>query len=125
MKIPAKWRGELAWQSPAGSGAWARVRRQERLCVHRVEIVDAVEERGLDTARTERAGDHVEDDGAAEAADVDGPGRRLRVVDDLRAIHARCELIRPVHVFAPLPASCRAASPGDPWWRRPLGGPGS
>ena len=62
-----------------------RVGRQERLGVHRVEVVDAVEERRLDAVRAQRAGDRVEDDRPAQAADVDGPGRRLRVVDDLGA----------------------------------------
>ena len=62
-----------------------RVGRQQRLGVHRVEVVDAVEERRLDPVRAQRAGDRVEDDRAAQAADVDGPRRRLGVVDDLRA----------------------------------------
>ncbi len=61
------------------------VGRQQRLGIHRVEIVDPVEERRLDPVRAQRARDRVEDDGAAEATDVDGAGRRLRVVDDLRA----------------------------------------
>ena len=39
-------------------------------------------------ARRARAID-VEDDRAAQAADVDRPRRRLRVVDDLRAADAR------------------------------------
>ena len=57
MKVWAWWRAYDAWPSPAWSGTWAsgpahlvvdRVGRQERLGVHRVEVVDAVEERRLD-----------------------------------------------------------------------------
>ena len=62
-----------------------RVRRQEGLGIHRVHVVDAVEQGRLDAVHSQRPGDRVEDDGPAQAADVDGPGRRLRVVDDLRA----------------------------------------
>ena len=61
------------------------VGRQQRLGVHRVVVVDAVEELVVEAARAQGAADGVEDDGAAEAAEVDGPRRRLRVVDDLRA----------------------------------------
>ena len=84
MKMPAKWRAYDAWQSPAGSGhvgqraahlALDRVGREQRLGVHRVHVVDAVEQRRLEAAGAEGARDDVEDDGAAEAADVDGPGR--------------------------------------------------
>ena len=47
-------------------------------------------------------GDDVEDDRAAQAADVDGPRRRLAVVDDLRAADRCGELVGPVHrVLAP------------------------
>ena len=76
-----------------------RIGRQERLRIHRVEVVDAVEERRLDPVRAERADDGVEDDRPTKAADVDGPGRGLRVVDDLRAPVAdlRREFVRPVH----------------------------
>jgi hypothetical protein len=75
------------------------VGRQERLGVHGVEVVDAVEQRRPDPVRAQRARDRVEDDRAAQAADVDGPRRRLRVVDDLRArvTDPLCQLVRPVH----------------------------
>ena len=49
-----------------------RVRRQERLGVHRVEVVDAVQERRLDAGSAQRPGDGVEDDRTTQAADVDG-----------------------------------------------------
>jgi hypothetical protein len=74
-----------------------RVRRQEGLGVHRIHVVDAVEERRLGSGAAQRADDDVEDDGTAERADVDGPRRRLAVVDDLRSADAGGELIRPVH----------------------------
>ena len=45
----------------------------------------------------QRAGDDVEDDRAAQAADVDRPRRRLGVVDDLRAADPGREFVRPVH----------------------------
>ena len=80
-----------------------RVGRQERLGVHRVEIVDAVQERRLVAVGTQRADDDVEDDGAAQAADVDGAGRRLRVVDDLRAADPGREFVSPVHRGSPRP----------------------
>ena len=44
------------------------VGRQERLGVHRVEVVDAVEERRLDAVGAQGAGDDVEDDRPAQAA---------------------------------------------------------
>ena len=81
-----------------------RIGRQQRLGVHRVDVVDAVEERRLEAAGAQGAGDDVEDDRPAEAADVDGAGRGLGVVDDLRAFDARGEFVRPVHARAPLPA---------------------
>ena len=62
-----------------------RVGRQERLGIHRVEVIDPVEQRRLDAVGPERARDGVEDDGATQAADMDGARWRLRVVDDLRA----------------------------------------
>ena len=40
------------------------VGRQEGLRVHRVEVVDAVQERRLDPVRAQRADDRVEDDRA-------------------------------------------------------------
>ena len=77
------------------------VGRQERLGVHRVEVVDAVQQRRLEAVGAQRPGDDVEDDRAAQAADVDGPRRRLRVVDDLRPADPRRELVRPVHARPP------------------------
>jgi hypothetical protein len=76
-----------------------RVRRQERLGIHRVEVIDPVEQRRLDAVRAQRTRDRIEDDRAAQAADVDGPGRGFRVVDDLRArvTDPLCQLVRPVH----------------------------
>ena len=76
-----------------------RVGRQERLGVHRVEVVDPVEQRRLDAVGPEGARDGVEDDRAAQAADMDGARRRLRVVDDLRArvTDPLSELVGPVH----------------------------
>ena len=84
-----------------------RIGGQERLGVHRVHVVDAVEERGRQAAIAQGAGDDVEDDGAAQAADVDRPGRRLRVVDDLRSLDRRRQLVRPVH-----PCVLRSGVPG-------------
>jgi hypothetical protein len=72
-----------------------RVGRQERLGVHRVEVIDAVQERGLAPGGAQRPGDHVEDDRPAQAADVHGSGRRLGVVDDLRSGDPRGQLVRP------------------------------
>ena len=76
-----------------------RVRCQERLGVHRVEVIDAVEQRRLDAVRAQRPGDRVEDDRPAQAADVDRPRRRLGVVDDLRTGVADPlrEFVRPIH----------------------------
>jgi hypothetical protein len=71
------------------------VRRQERLGVHRVEVVDAVQQgRGM-AGRAQRAGDDVEDDRPAEAPDVDRARWGLRVIDDLRSGDPRRELVRP------------------------------
>ena len=79
-----------------------RVGRQERLGVHRVQVVDAVEQRRLEAVGAQGAGDDVEDDRAAQAADVDRPRRRLGVVDDLRALaDPGREFVRPVHGDAP------------------------
>ena len=96
-----------------------RVGAQERLGVHGVEVVDAVEQRRLEAARAERPGDHVEDDGAAQAADVDGAARGLRVVDDLRPADGRRQLISPVHVSVPLSGSSRPAVVPWPGGRGP------
>ena len=71
--------------------------RQERLGVHRVHVVDPVEVRRLEVARAHRADDDVEENGAPEAADMDGSRRRLRVVDDLRPADTRRELVSPIH----------------------------
>ena len=78
-----------------------RVGRQERLGVHRVEVVDAVQQRRLDAVGAQRAGDDVEDDRPAQAPDVDRPRWRLRVVDDLRAADPGREFVRPVHADLP------------------------
>ena len=43
------------------------------------------------------ADDDVEDDRAAQAPDMDRPGRRLGVVDDLRAADPGRELVSPIH----------------------------
>ena len=47
-----------------------RVGRQKRLGVHRVEIIDPVEQRRIDLVRTKSARDRIKDDGAAEAPDM-------------------------------------------------------
>ena len=73
------------------------VGRQEGLGVHGIHVVDAVEVAGLGAVRPERPNDDVEDDGPPKAAHVDGPGRRLRIVDDLRSAVRRRKFIRPVH----------------------------
>jgi hypothetical protein len=85
------------------------VRGEEGLGVHGIHVVDAVQEGGEQAALAEGAADDVEDDRAAEAPDVDGPGRRLRVVDDLRPLDRRGELVRPVHRCV-LRSGCRRAS---------------
>ena len=79
-----------------------RVGRQERLRIHRIHVVDPVDQGRGDAVGTQRSHDHVEDDGPAEAPDVDGARRGLAVVDDLGAGHPRRQLIRPVHRVAPL-----------------------
>ena len=75
------------------------VGRQERLGVHRVEVIDAVEERRLDAVGAQRAGDRVEDDRSAERPDVHRARRCLGVVDDLGTAVAdpSREFVRPVH----------------------------
>ena len=78
------------------------VGRQERLGVHRVEVVDAIAQRGLEAPGAQGARDDVEDHGAAEAPDMDGPRRGLGVVDDLGALDARRQLVGPVHGVLPL-----------------------
>jgi hypothetical protein len=78
-----------------------RIGREERLGIHRVEVVDAVQERGRVAGGAQRADDHVEDDRAAEAPHVDGPGRGLGVVDDLRSGDLCRELVSPFHGCAP------------------------
>ena len=74
-----------------------RVGRQQRLGVHRIHVVDAVEVRRLDAVRPQGARDRVDDHGAAQAADVDRPRGRLRIVDDLRPADARGKFVGPVH----------------------------
>ena len=69
---------------------------QEGLGVHRVEVVDSVEELGFDAGVAEGPRDDVEDHRAPEAPDVDRPGRRLAVVHDLRAADAGREVVGPV-----------------------------
>ena len=59
-------------QRPAHLGRHG-IRRQERLGVHRVEVVDAVQQRRLDVVGAQRAGDRVEDDRPAQRTDVDRP----------------------------------------------------
>ena len=73
------------------------VRGQQRLGVHRIQVVHAVQQGRLDTVGAQRAGDDVEDDGAAQAADVHRPGRRLRIVDDLGPDRLLRKLVSPVH----------------------------
>ncbi len=77
------------------------VGRQQRLGVHRVHVIDAIQQRRLQAVGAQSPGDDVEDDRPAQAADVDRPGRRLRVVDDLRAADPGRELVRPVHADLP------------------------
>ena len=83
-----------------------RVGGQQRLGVHRVEVVDAVQQGRLEAAGAQGPGDDVEDDRAAQGADVDGAGRRLAVVDDLGAADAR----RPAR--PPNPSCCLASAVG-------------
>jgi hypothetical protein len=70
---------------------------EQRLGVHRIEVVDAVAQLDLHARVAERAGDGVDHHRPAQAADVDGPRRGLRVVDDLAAGGRRCELVSPEH----------------------------
>ncbi len=74
-----------------------RIRGQQRLRVHGVHVVHAVQEGRRDAAFAQRPRDDVEDDGAAEAADVDRPRGRLGVVDDLRPVNRGGKLVGPVH----------------------------
>ena len=73
MKIWAWWRAYDAWQSPDLVGdlrertahlALDRVGRQERLGIHRVHVVDAVQQRRRHAAIAQGPGDDVEDDRA-------------------------------------------------------------
>ena len=70
---------------------------QEGLGVHRVEVIDAVEQRRLVPGRAQGAGDDIEDDRPAQAPDVDRPRRRLRIVDDLRPGDPGRQLVGPLH----------------------------
>ena len=85
-------------------GIWA----QERLGIHRVKVVHAVEERGLEPAGAQGAGDDIQDDRAAKAADVDRPRWGLGVIDDLRSLDACRQLVSPVHGCSPF--RCRRAA---------------
>jgi len=77
--------------------AFDRVGRQQRLGIHRVQVIHPVQERGVVPGGAQRARDHVEDHGAAEAADVDRPRRGLRIVDDLRTGDPGRQLVGPLH----------------------------
>jgi hypothetical protein len=70
---------------------------QQSLGVHRVEVVDAIAQLDLATGIAERAGNRVDHDRPAEAADVDRARRCLRVVDDLAAPGRRRDLVSPEH----------------------------
>ena len=72
-----------------------RVGGQERLGVHRIKVVDPVQQGGGGPAGAQRPGDHVEDHRPAQAADVDGA--RGAVVDDLRPDDRGGQLVRPIH----------------------------
>ncbi len=82
-----------------------RVRGQERLGVHRVEVVDAVQQGRRDIVGAQRARDRVEDDRPAQRSDVDRPRRGLRVIDDLgaRVADPQREFVRPVVCRLPRP----------------------
>ena len=73
------------------------VGRQQRLRIHGIHVVDAVQVRRDDAVGPQCADDDIEDDRPAQAADVDGPGRRLRVVDDLGTADGRRQLVGPIH----------------------------
>ena len=73
------------------------VRGEQRLGVHRVEVIHAVQQGRPDAVGAQRSRNDVEDDGSAQAADVDGPGRGLGVVDDLRPDRLLRKLVSPVH----------------------------
>ena len=70
---------------------------QQRLGVHGIHVVNAVQVGRLDAIGPKRTGNDVEDDGAAEATDVDRAGRCFRVVDDLRTADGGRQLVGPVH----------------------------
>jgi hypothetical protein len=72
------------------------VRRQERLGIHGIEVVDAVEVGRVHAAGTQGPDDDVEDDRTTEASDVDRPRGCLAVVDDLRTRDAGRQIIGPV-----------------------------
>ena len=90
--------------------AFHGVGRQERLGIHRVHVVDAVQQRRRHAAVTQGPGDDVEDDRAPEAPDVDGPRGRLRVVDDLGPVNRGGQLVGPVHRVRPWPFDRRAGA---------------
>ncbi len=95
------------------------VGRQQRLGIHRVEIVDAIEQGRLEPAGPQGSRDDIEDDGPTEAADMDSAGRGLGVVDDLRPLDRCGELVSPVHARSPPVGTrrgdqpCRASPPGS------------
>ena len=76
------------------------IRGQQGLGIHRIEVVDAVQECRLVTGGSQGPGDHVEDHRPAQAPDVDRPRGCLGVVDDLWPRDARGQLVRPVHLLA-------------------------
>src|SRR5450756_203972 len=112
MNVCAWWRAYDAWQSPTWSGTCESGRPisrstasggQERLGIHRVHVVDAVEERRRHAAVAQCPGDDVEDDRATETPDVNRPGGSLRVVDELRPVNGGGQLVGPVHRVRPWP----------------------
>ena len=62
---------------------------QQRLRVHGVHVVHAVEKGGIDAGLPQRPIDRIVEDDPSQAADVDRARRRLRIVDDL-APRNRC-----------------------------------
>ena len=92
-------------------GALDGIGRQERLGIHRVEIVDAVAELHRDVRPTKRAGNGVDHHRTTQASDVNGARRRLRVVDDLRAGSRRGELVSPEHAAQPMRTSVYSMAP--------------